>query len=108
MNKTRHTYHSISSTSHLPLSLSSLFLIVAENKAIGVMRPGHTFTIEPMISEGTWRDVTWPDDWTSTTYVSCKTSFILDPLYQLVILHVYVDGGVKCLNLLLFQQLYVC
>lgn len=25
---------------------------VAENKAIGVMKPGHSFTIEPMISEG--------------------------------------------------------
>jgi methionyl aminopeptidase len=39
----------------------------AENKAIGVMKPGHSFTIEPMINQGTWRDVTWPDDWTSTT-----------------------------------------
>lgn len=36
-----------------------------ENKAVGVMKPGHTFTIEPMISEGSWRDVTWPDDWTA-------------------------------------------
>ena len=25
------------------------------------------FTIEPMINEGGWRDVTWPDDWTSST-----------------------------------------
>ena len=24
----------------------------SENKAIGVMKPGHSFTIEPMISEG--------------------------------------------------------
>ena len=38
-----------------------------ENKAIGVMKPGHCFTIEPMISEGTWRDETWPDDWTAVT-----------------------------------------
>jgi methionyl aminopeptidase len=38
-----------------------------ENKAVGVMKVGHTFTIEPMISEGTWRDVTWPDDWTAVT-----------------------------------------
>ena len=30
----------------------------AENKTIGVMKPGQTFTIEPMISEGTWKDVT--------------------------------------------------
>ncbi|KAI9137909.1 peptidase M24, structural domain-containing protein [Paraphysoderma sedebokerense] len=39
----------------------------AKNKAVGVMKPGHIFTIEPMISEGTWRDVTWPDNWTATT-----------------------------------------
>lgn len=26
--------------------------IFAENKAVGVMKPGHCFTIEPMISEG--------------------------------------------------------
>lgn len=39
----------------------------AKNKAIGVMKPGHCFTIEPMISEGTWRDETWPDSWTAVT-----------------------------------------
>lgn len=39
----------------------------AKNKAIGIMKPGHTFTIEPMISEGTWVDETWPDDWTAVT-----------------------------------------
>ncbi|KAK7506162.1 hypothetical protein BaRGS_00002274 [Batillaria attramentaria] len=38
-----------------------------KNKAIGVMKPGHTFTIEPMISEGTWRDEMWPDNWTAVT-----------------------------------------
>ena len=25
---------------------------ISENKAVGVMKPGHAFTIEPMISEG--------------------------------------------------------
>ncbi|KAJ1556640.1 Methionine aminopeptidase 1, partial [Cladochytrium tenue] len=39
----------------------------AGNKAVGVMRPGHVFTIEPMINEGEWRDVQWPDNWTITT-----------------------------------------
>ena len=39
----------------------------AKNKAIGVIRPGHTFTIEPMIAEGSWRDTSWPDDWTAVT-----------------------------------------
>ena len=51
------------------MSSLSLSLLPPENKAIGVMRPGHTFTIEPMISEGTWRDITWPDDWTAVTQV---------------------------------------
>lgn len=38
-----------------------------KNKAFGVMKPGHIFTIEPMINEGTWKDVTWYDDWTAVT-----------------------------------------
>jgi methionyl aminopeptidase len=33
----------------------------------GVMGVGHTFTIEPMICEGTARPVMWNDDWTATT-----------------------------------------
>lgn len=37
------------------------------NKAVGKMRPGHIFTIEPMINQGTWRDQLWKDDWTSVT-----------------------------------------
>lgn len=39
----------------------------AKNKAIGVMKQGHCFTIEPMISMGTWRDEMWPDKWTAVT-----------------------------------------
>lgn len=39
----------------------------ANNKSFGMMRPGHVFTIEPMLNLGTWQDVTWPDKWTSTT-----------------------------------------
>jgi methionyl aminopeptidase len=38
-----------------------------KNKAVGVMKAGHTFTIEPMINEGNWMDVLWPDNWTSVT-----------------------------------------
>lgn len=37
------------------------------NKAIGKMKAGHIFSIEPMINAGTWKDVTWNDDWTSAT-----------------------------------------
>ncbi|XP_076618389.1 methionine aminopeptidase 1 [Colletes latitarsis] len=39
----------------------------AKNKAVGVMKPGHCFTIEPMISQGTRRDEMWPDNWTAVT-----------------------------------------
>ena len=38
-----------------------------KNKAIGIMKPGHTFTIEPMINAGTWASSLWPDDWTAVT-----------------------------------------
>lgn len=31
------------------------------------MKPGHVFTIEPMINAGVWKDVTWNDKWTSCT-----------------------------------------
>jgi methionyl aminopeptidase len=31
------------------------------------MKPGMTFTIEPMITLGTWRERVWPDQWTAVT-----------------------------------------
>jgi len=31
------------------------------------MKPGHCFTIEPMINEGTHQDELWPDNWTAVT-----------------------------------------
>ena len=40
----------------------------AKNKAVGIMREGHIFTIEPMINRGnSWGDKTWPDKWTAVT-----------------------------------------
>lgn len=39
----------------------------AKNKAVGIMRAGHVFTIEPMINEGTHGDTQWPDGWTVVT-----------------------------------------
>ena len=39
----------------------------AKNKAVGIAKPGMTFTIEPMISLGSYKDKTWPDNWTSVT-----------------------------------------
>lgn len=37
------------------------------NEPNGQMAAGHTFTIEPMICEGTAKVLSWPDDWTATT-----------------------------------------
>lgn len=39
----------------------------ANNKAVGILRPGYIFTIEPMLCEGDWKDNIWPDAWTATT-----------------------------------------
>ena len=40
----------------------------ANSKATGVMKVGHVFTIEPMLTaSGTAEDVLWPDDWTIAT-----------------------------------------
>ena len=38
-----------------------------QNKAGGFMKPGHIFTIEPMINMGSYKDFTWKDKWTSST-----------------------------------------
>ena len=32
-----------------------------------IMKPGHVFTIEPMLSQGTHKIKEWPDKWTVTT-----------------------------------------
>lgn len=45
-----------------------------DNKSPGLIKPGHVFTIEPMINLGTWQDVTWPDNWTSATKDGKRTA----------------------------------
>jgi methionyl aminopeptidase len=37
------------------------------NLRLGEMAPGHTFTIEPMICQGTNKHIVWPDKWTVAT-----------------------------------------
>ncbi|THH06771.1 hypothetical protein EW145_g3858 [Phellinidium pouzarii] len=39
----------------------------AANKAVGAMKAGMAFTIEPMINIGRWDGIHWPDGWTCTT-----------------------------------------
>lgn len=51
----------------------------AKNKAVGTAKPGMCFTIEPMISLGSWRDKTWPDDWTSVTQDGSRTAQFGEP-----------------------------
>ncbi|KAL8714625.1 MAG: hypothetical protein Q9220_001573 [cf. Caloplaca sp. 1 TL-2023] len=46
----------------------------AKNKAVGVAKPGMCFTIEPMVSAGSHRDKTWPDNWTSATVDGARTA----------------------------------
>lgn len=60
--------------------------LVIENKAVGVMKVGHSFTIEPMINEGGWRDEQWPDHWTAVTADGSRSAqvlLLLSPIYIL-------------------------
>jgi methionyl aminopeptidase len=55
--------HGVNTLFHCPPNVPHY----AKNKTVGECKPGMTFTIEPMIALGKYRDVTWPDNWTSTT-----------------------------------------
>ncbi len=44
------------------------------------MKPGHIFTIEPMINEVTGHDTLWPDDWTSVTQDGKRSAQFAPPL----------------------------
>nr|OQO18667.1 hypothetical protein B0A51_14315 [Rachicladosporium sp. CCFEE 5018] len=46
----------------------------AKNKAVGEAKVGMCFTIEPMITLGSYRDKTWPDNWTSVTVDGKRTA----------------------------------
>ncbi|TFK42611.1 peptidase M24, structural domain-containing protein [Crucibulum laeve] len=53
----------------------------AKNKAIGTMKAGMVFTIEPMINLGhNWGDVHWPDNWTATTVDGKRSAQFEDTL----------------------------
>ena len=55
------------------------------------MKVGHVFTIEPMINEGTWKDVLWPDDWTAATADGQRSA-------QFEHTFVIVEGGFESLT----------
>lgn len=58
----------------------------------GIMLPGHTFTIEPMICEGSADILTWPDEWTITTKDGKRSAQFEHTLL------VTNDGGVEALT----------
>ncbi len=45
-----------------------------EPSAETIMEPGMTFTIEPMITSGTWRHLMWDDGWTAVTADGKRTA----------------------------------
>ena len=45
-----------------------------EPRALTVLEPGMTFTIEPMITMGSWRERIWPDGWTAVTADGLRTA----------------------------------
>ena len=45
-----------------------------EPRAVTVFEPGMTFTIEPMITMGSWRERIWPDGWTAVTADGLRTA----------------------------------
>jgi methionyl aminopeptidase len=45
-----------------------------DQRSTMVMRPGMTFTIEPMITLGTWQHRMWDDDWTAVTADGKRTA----------------------------------
>ncbi|KAL2890484.1 methionine aminopeptidase [Ceratocystis lukuohia] len=62
--------HGINKLFHCPPNIPHY----AKNKTIGEAKPGMTFTIEPMVALGKYRDITWPDNWTSTTIDGKRTA----------------------------------
>jgi methionyl aminopeptidase len=55
--------HGIGDVFHSPLQIPHYF----DARQRTQMEVGMTFTIEPMITLGTWEETTWDDDWTAVT-----------------------------------------
>lgn len=74
--------HGIGSTFHTNPNI----LHYRNNEPNGQMAIGHTFTIEPMICEGTFKHVSWMDNWTGTLlsflHFSCRCLSILHSYFH--------------------------
>ncbi len=62
--------HGIGEQFHTDLQILHYY----DPRATTVMRPGMTFTIEPMITLGTVKHATWDDDWTAVTTDGKRTA----------------------------------
>jgi methionyl aminopeptidase len=62
--------HGIGEQFHTDLQILHYY----DERASDIMRPGMTFTIEPMITLGSWRHVMWPDGWTALTSDGRRTA----------------------------------
>ncbi|WAQ89953.1 hypothetical protein PtA15_11A645 [Puccinia triticina] len=59
----RYCGHGISQLFHGPPNIPHY----AKSKAVGEMKPGMVFTIEPMVNQGVSDEDHWPDNWTAVT-----------------------------------------
>jgi methionyl aminopeptidase len=62
--------HGIGEQFHIPPNVPHYYA----PEAVTVLQPGMTFTIEPMISMGTWREKMWDNGWTAVTADGRRTA----------------------------------
>jgi len=62
--------HGIGEQFHTDLQILHYY----DARASDIMRPGMTFTIEPMITLGTWRERMWDNGWTAVTTDGRRTA----------------------------------
>ncbi len=80
--------HGIGTRFHGPPSVPHYYA----PSAVTEMRPGMTFTIEPMITVGSWRERIWDDGWTAVTADGRRTA-------QFEHMLVVTDDGAEILTL---------
>jgi methionyl aminopeptidase len=62
--------HGIGEQFHIPPNIPHFYT----ESASTIMQPGMTFTIEPMITVGTWREKMWDNGWTAVTADGKRTA----------------------------------
>ena len=79
--------HGIGEQFHIAPSVPHYY----DRGAVTLMEPGMTFTIEPMITLGTWREKMWGNGWTAVTADNRRTA-------QFEHMMVVTDDGVEVLT----------